>query len=405
MFYPPFRPILAAVISLAFSAPAAAQLNISYVDYELKESKTLEFDYYGSYDFLKKYSDVHGRSTLNNKLVLNRDIEHTSWGNWQKARFEIISYNNSGTKSQIKQVDVKVGGKRYIGTTRYFGFSVFEANQYRVTPGPQTTSDDIFEGDGIYSFALVGGGGGRVLDHANDLRARKVLDELLRRGILTVRLPEEQFNRMVDLLRKREESSKRVLSLQQFLRDAGVVAADAEFDQDAILALTKLIDGSADRLESGLEGRLGFGHELSKENSRQENLNLLGMRVRYSRPLSDRIEWANEINYLRGWAAAGSGNNMKSTFQVTYSTVKIDLSAAYRLDLDVRTYSIRGDDFSYSRYFNELAFITGYEIYNRINLTGTLKFNRTDYKNDFEIGSTKSGWNRELHFLVNYEIY
>jgi hypothetical protein len=390
--------------AILFTTPAAGQLTIPYVDYTIKESTTLEFDYYGTFDYLKKFNDAHGNTTWNNKLVFNRNIERTYWGTWQKAHFEIIRYDTGGNKRQIKQIDIKTGGKRYLGSTRYFGFAVFEASQYRVTPGPKTSSDDIFEGDGLYSFVLAGGGGGRVVDKAASIRARKVQDELIRRGVLTAPLSDSLFSAASDLLRKKQESSVRVLALQQLLSQSGITG-DERLDVETVVALTRIIDGSADRLESGIEGRLGFGHELSKENERQDNLNLMGLRLKYAKPLSARLELVEEMDYLRGWADDGSSNAMKSLFRITYSTVKIEASAIYRLDLDARTYEIRGSDYSYARYFNELIFRAGYEIYNRINLSGVFKLNRTDYDNDFEIGSTASGWNRELHLMVNYEIF
>ena len=69
--------------------PVYAQIDISYIDKQIKESKTFEFDYYGNYDYLKNVADGKGISNLNNKLALNRNIEKIRWGNWQNVNFEI----------------------------------------------------------------------------------------------------------------------------------------------------------------------------------------------------------------------------------------------------------------------------------------------------------------------------
>ena len=86
------------------AAQLNAQIDISYIDKQIKESKTFEFDYYGNYDYLKNVADGHGISNFNNRLLFNRNIENIHSGNWQNVNFEIARYNNKGNKIQKFQL-------------------------------------------------------------------------------------------------------------------------------------------------------------------------------------------------------------------------------------------------------------------------------------------------------------
>ncbi|MBN1292045.1 MAG: hypothetical protein JXB48_09430 [Candidatus Latescibacteria bacterium] len=393
-----------------------SQIDISYIDRQIKESKTFEFDYYGNYDYLKNAADSRGVANLNNKLMLNRNIEKTHWGNWQNVNFEIARYNNKGNKTQVTKFDARLGGKYYLGNSPYFLFGVFEANHYGVKPGPETEKEDIFEGNGIYSFFMTGGGGGRVLDIANDIRVNKVQELLLKRELISQEFPQELYNKIKDRLRQKKESSKRVIELNTLLIESGVLNVE-RFDVSTVVELTRILDESADRLESGIEWRGGLGHELSKENSRQDNLKLVGGRVYYGKAINDRLGFTETMDLLKGWANRGSGINLKSLSKITYSMVKTELSVSYWLTADRREYTvaildnstgtslITKNDYNFSKYFNEISIQYSYEIYNKINLSVLMKINRRDYHNDFEISSQKKGWNRELHALINYEIF
>ncbi len=401
----------------AFSGTASAQIDIHYIDRQIQESKTFEFDYYGNYDYLKNVTDSKGISNWNNKLRFNRNIEKKFSGNWQKVNFEVARYNNKGNRTQVTSFDAKLGGKKYLGDTPYFLFAVFEANHYGVHPGPATEDEDIFEGSGIYSFVLTGGGGGRVVDIANDVRVEKIQDVLMRLGLIEQKLPPEIYAKVKEQLRRKMESSKRVIELNAFLREAGLLAVD-NFDVATVVELTRILDQSADRLESGIEWRAGVGHEISKENSRQDNLKLFGGRMHYGHVFSDRLGFTETMDLVKGWADGGSGINLKSLAAISYSMVKTELSVSYQLNADRRAYDVSvveeaadgtskrvTKEFDFSRYFNELAFQYSYEIYNKVNLSAVMKFNRRDYHNDFEISSQKKGWNREFHLMVNYEIF
>ena len=302
-----------------------------------------------------------------------------------------------------------------MGNSPYFLFGVFEANHYGVKPGPETEDEDIFEGNGVYSFFMTGGGGGRVLDIANDVRVNKVQELLIRHELINQEFPKELYNKIKDKLRQKKESSKRVIELNTLLSEAGVLNMD-KFDVATVMELTRLLDGSADKLESGIEWRVGLGHELSKENSKQDNLKLVGGRVYYGKAINDRLGFTETMDLLKGWADKGSGINLKSLSKITYSMVKTELSVSYWLTADRREYTVTlvdnstetpvvtTGDYDFSKYFNEIAFHYSYEIYNKLNLSAVLKVNRKDYHNDFEISSQQKGWNREIHAMINYEI-
>jgi len=403
-----------AVCSLV--SQSSAQIDISYIDRQIQESKTFEFDYYGNYDYLKNVADHKGISNWNNKLRFNRNIEKKYSGNWQKVDFEIARYNNKGNRTQVTRFDAKAGGKKYLGDTPYFLFGVFEASHHGVHPGPSTEDEDIFEGNGVYSFVITGGGGGRVVDIANDIRIEKVQHLLLSLGLLSEKLPPEMYDRVKDHLRRKMESSKRVIELNVLLREAGLLSSD-NFDVVTVVELTRLLDQSADRLESGIEWRAGFGHELSKENSRQDNLKIFGGRMHYGKVFSDRLGFTETMDLVRGWADGGTGINLKSLARVSYSMVKTELAVSWQLNADKRAYTVSTLDetleiparikkeFDYAKYFNELVFLYSYEIYNKVNLSAITKFNRRDYHNDYEISSQTKGWNREFHLMLNYEIF
>lgn len=410
-FMPHFTLIVLAItvtVLSGFPRIAAAQIDISYVDRQIKESRTLEFDYYSNFDYLRNAGSSGGMSNWNNRLVFNRNVEKTWMGNWQKVKFEVARYNNKGDRTQITQLDARFGGKRYLGNSPYFVYGVLEAKQHRVHPGPKTRDEDIFEGSGIYSFFHAGGGGGRVLDIAHDIRAMKVQDELRRRGLIAEELTGDIFNTARDILRQKKESTALVSQLESMLREMGILTAE-KLDAETVFALSRLIDASADRLEKGLEWRIGVGNELSKQNSRMDRLRLVGGRVRYAKPLSERWGFVEEADYFQGFGADGNSNYLDSTSEMTYSMVKTTIAFTYRLRADTRTYTVtidgEKDDYSYEQYFNELTASYSYEIYNRLHLSVIGKINRTDYDNDFQITSGNKGWNREFHALVNYEIF
>ncbi len=393
-----------------------AQIDISYIDKQIKESKTFEFDYYGNYDYLKNVAAGKGISNFNNKLAFNRNIENIKSGNWQIVNFEIARYNNKGNKTQVTKFDSKAGGKYYLGNLPYFVFGVFEANHYGVKPGPQTKKEDIFEGNGIYSFIISGGGGGRVLDISNDIRVEKVQNLLLKQGLLQQKLPDKIYTKAKELLRQKKESSQRIIEFNNMLIESGIINIE-RFDVPTVLELTKILDESSDKLESGIEWRIGIGHELSKENSKQDNLKLFGGRIYYGKVINDRLGFTETMDLLKGWGNNGSGINVKSLAKITYSMVKTELSVSYWLTADRRKYSVSildtsneipvetKNNYDYARYFNEIAFTYSYEIYNKLNLSALMKLNRSDYHNDFEITSPKKGWNREFHAMMNYEIF
>ncbi|MHB9028041.1 MAG: hypothetical protein ACYC9O_04690 [Candidatus Latescibacterota bacterium] len=399
---------ITAVVIAASSIPAAAQMDISYIDRKISKSKTFEFDYYGTYDYLKSVTDRNGTSNWNNRLMFNRNIENTYSGNWQQFNFEIARNKTGKNKKQITRLDSKAGGKKYIGNSPYFMFGVFEAREYGIHPAPATSQNDIFKGSGIYSFFSTGGGGGKVLDIANSIRTMKTLDVLKSRGYLEQDLPEDLFNRAMELLRQKKESTRLAQELNAILAEAKVLSKET-FDADTIFALGRVLDSSADKLETGLEWRAGLGHELSKENSRQDKLKLIGGRVYYGKAFNDRMGVVESLDFLHGWGTNGTGNNIKSLARLTHSMVKTELSFSWGLTADMRTYNVLADstrrDYQYSSWFNELAAQYTYEIYNRINLSLLMKVNRKDYHNDFAITSQKRGWNREFHAMLRYEIF
>ena len=54
--------IIICSIFMGTARPVCAQLDISYVDRTIKQSKTFLFDYYGNFDYLKNIVDAHGTS-------------------------------------------------------------------------------------------------------------------------------------------------------------------------------------------------------------------------------------------------------------------------------------------------------------------------------------------------------
>lgn len=394
-------------IFIVTARPVLSQLDISYVDRTIRQSKTFLFDYYGNFDYLKSIVDAHGTTNWNNKLVFNRTIEKGYQGNWQIVNFELTRYKNGKNRKQVTRLDSKIGGKRYLGNTPYFVYGVFEAREYGVYPSPETASGDIFKGSGIYSFVTTGGGGGRILDIANRIRAIKTLDALRARGYLTGTVTDELFRQAENMLRQKKESTKRAQELNALLAKAGVLSKDT-FDADTIFALTRILDASSEKLETGLEWRAGLGHELSKENSRQDKLKLIGGRIYYGKALNDRMGVTESMDFLHGWGVRGEGNDLRSFAQLTHSRVKTELSLSWRLDIDMRRYAVASDstsrNYRYSSFFNEFVVGYSYEIYNRLNLTAVMKINRKDYHNDFTVSGQKRGWNREFHAMLKYEI-
>ncbi len=393
---------------LAGAFPAGAQLDISYIDRPISKSKTFEFDYYGNYDYLKNITDTKGSSNWNNKLVFNRTIENVYSGNWQKVNFELARNKSKGGKTQVTRLDSKIGGKKYLGNSGYFIFGVFEGYQSGTYPAPKSVKGDIFRGQGVYSFFTAGGGGGRVFDIANDIRARKALGLLSQRGYMKGEPSEELFGKITELLRQKKESTQRTRELNALLAQADLLAKEA-FDTDTVFALSRLLDGSSDTLEKGLEWRAGLGHEISKENSDQDRLNLIGGRIHYGKPFTDRLGVAETVDFLHGMGENGSGNNVRSIAKIAYSMVKTEVSLTWRLTADMRSYEAKTDsvtrDYDYESWFNEFALQYSYEIYNKVNLSAVMKFNRKDYHNDYDTTSRKHGWNREFHAMVNYEIF
>ncbi len=401
-------PALAFASFLLAAAPVSAQMDISYIDRKISQSKTFEFDYYGTYDYLKSVTDAHGTSNWNNRLVFNRNIENVYSGNWQQVNFDVTRYKSGKNKKQLTRLDSKVGGKKYLGNSPYFLFSVFEAHEYGVHPAPASSKNDIFKGSGIYSFISSGGGGGKVLDRANSIRTLKVVDELRTRGFLAGEPPEALFNRIMELLRQKKESTRLAQELNALLAKEGLLTKET-FDADTIFALGRIIDSSADKLETGLEWRLGVGHELSKENSRQQKLKLIGGRAYYGKAFNDRLGLVESLDFLHGWGSRGTGNNIRSLATLTHSMVKTELAFSWGLTADMRKYTVDADstvrDYKYSYIFNELAAQYSYEIYNRLNLSMVLKVNRRDINNDFAATNPKRGWNREFHAMLKYEIF
>ncbi len=285
---------------------------------------------------------------------------------------------------------------------------MFEGYQSGTYPAPKSVKGDIFRGQGVYSFFTAGGGGGRVFDIANDIRARKALGLLSQRGYMKGEPSEELFGKITELLRQKKESTQRTRELNALLAQADLLAKEA-FDTDTVFALSRLLDGSSDTLEKGLEWRAGLGHEISKENSDQDRLNLIGGRIHYGKPFTDRLGVAETVDFLHGMGENGSGNNVRSIAKIAYSMVKTEVSLTWRLTADMRSYEAKTDsvtrDYDYESWFNEFALQYSYEIYNKVNLSAVMKFNRKDYHNDYDTTSRKHGWNREFHAMVNYEIF
>jgi hypothetical protein len=131
--------------------------------------------------------------------------------------------------------------------------------------------------------------------------------------------------------------------------------------------------------------------------------------VYYGKAFTDRMGLVESLDFLHGWGANGTGNNIKSLARLTHSMVKTELSFSWGLTADMRSYNVLADstrrDYEYSSWFNELAAQYTYEIYNRINLSLLMKVNRKDYDNDFAVTSRKKGWNREVHAMLKYEIF
>ena len=95
---PVFKSIMCGLIILVIHSAGISygqDLNIS-----LDESKTLELDYYGNFNYSKSAGADHSTNNMSNQVILNRTIEKKSSGNWQKVNVKHDNYKSGDYKTR-----------------------------------------------------------------------------------------------------------------------------------------------------------------------------------------------------------------------------------------------------------------------------------------------------------------
>jgi len=368
-------------------------LNIS-----LDESKTLELDYNGNFNYSKNAGADHSTYNMTNQMILNRSIEKKSSGNWQKVNVRHDNYKAGDYKSRNTNWSAEFGGKNYLANSPFYLYSSIQGSQKNITKDSKN--------NGVNSIVLGGTGGGRVVDLANYLRAKKVEKALIDDGILENELPREIFSQIISLLRRKRETLKRVVDLNALLSQSGLMKVD-NFDIDTTFLLAEIIDESTDRLESGFEGRFGYAHELSRQDKADEKSSYLTGMLKYAKPLTHQLEFSERVDYYNSLRGEYDEKNLTSTTLLKYDVTKTQITGSYIFGWERDEFDVSDSKLTTKTHKFEVRY--SYEVYNRVNLSAVFNAYKsvetTTYGSWREDSEHDSGWDRELRVAIGYEIY
>ncbi|MBN1293431.1 MAG: hypothetical protein JXB48_16445 [Candidatus Latescibacteria bacterium] len=388
-------------VSFIFCLFLFTSLNIFGQDLNIKleESRTLELDYYGNFNYDKSSTDIHSTYNISNQIILNRTIEEKHTGNWLKLNGKLSNYKSGDYKNRNATWTTEFGSKRYLGNSPFFLYSSFEGSQYNVTSESKN--------DGVNTMIFGGTGGGRVVDLANYLRAKKVEKALITEGILSGEIPRETFAKVINTLRQKKETLKRVVELNRILSEAGLLDKD-KFDIDTTFLLAEIIDESTDRLESGFEGRFGYAHELSRQDKNDDKVSYLTGMLKYAKPLTHQLEFSEVVDYYHSLKGDIGQKDITSTVFLKYDVTKTQITGSYVYKWERDDYDDLGRKDTTTTHTFEIRY--RYEIYNKINISAVFSADKQNYKSEYdrwglEDYEDKPGWNREIMVSIGYEIY
>ncbi len=395
---PAFKSMMCGLIILAIHSAGVGygqDLNIS-----LDESKTLELDYNGNFNYSKTAGADNSNYNMSNQMILNRTIEKKSSGSWQKFNVKHDNYKSGDFKSRNTNWSAEFGGKNYLANSPFYLFSTIQGSQNNIT------KDSV--DDGVNSIVIGGTGGGRVVDLANYLRAKKVEKALISDGVLENELPREIFSQIISLLRRKKEALKRVVDLNALLSQSGLMKID-KFDIDTNFLLAEVIDESTDRLESGFEGRFGYAQELSRQDKADDKSSYLTGMFKYAKPLTHQLEFSERVDYFNSLKGEYDEKNLTSTTLLKYDVTKTQITGSYIFGWERDEFDETDRKDTTKTHRIEVRY--SYEVYNRVNLSAVFSADKSVYTSKYDswLGSTEeehdSGWDRELRVAIGYEIY
>lgn len=385
----------AAVLSLTLGLCKSVFAQVS-AGATIKESTTLELDYSGYLSMDKAATAEQASTTWNNGLRLNRAVEKWSYGEWQKVNLEINTSKSAGAKSKTTtKWDAELGVKRYLANSPYYLYSSLLGDQ-SVTTGQK-------QGKDVHSVLIGGTGGGRVVDLANYVRAKRVEGALLKEGLLGAEIPRETFTKVIYILRQKKKTMQRVVEVNKVLSNAGLLKVD-KFDVDTAFLLAEIIDESTDRLEAGFEARVGYAQELSQPSEGQENTGWITIMAKFAKPLSDRLESSERLDFFKSLADEKRDTrdiSLTSVAQLKYDLTKTKMTGIYTFHL--QTYKTDKDSDSDHRFDVKYT----YQVLNQISVSVTYtaqsqQIRKYDWRTRRTEAETR--WSHKLIAQVGYEI-
>ena len=371
-----FQSKCAALFPLVFlifpTVAAHAQLKI---DERITESKTLEMDYYGNYSYSKNAGAEDSSHNWDNELNFNRSIEKEHSGNWQKINFDFNLAKRSGDTSSTRDWDTDFGSKKYILNSPFFFYSSLIASQNQV-------SSEQDDDKGVNTRIVGGTGAGRVVDLANFIRARKVQNALIKEGVIDGEFSREIMTEVIAVLRQKKETLRRVVELNRLLTSRNVLNVD-QFDIDTTFLLSEIIEESTDRLESGFEGRFGYGRDLSTQIDDAEKYSYFTGMLKFAKPLSEQVEFSERVDYYESFAGDNqSTSELISLAKITYDLTKTKIIVSYEFRMNTYEYDIqtwfenRTEKNTVKNHMIEARY--NYEVVNKINLSLLFRMNKED---------------------------
>lgn len=366
---------------------------------EIKESTTLELDYNWYLSVEKAAEEEQASSVWNNGLNLNRTIEKWSYGNWQKVDLQVNTSKPAGGKSKtMTEWKAELGGKKYLANSPYYLFSSLLGDQ-SVTTGQE-------QGEGVHSMIIAGTGGGRVVDLANYVRAKRVEGALLKEGLLGDELPRETFTKLIEILRRKKRTMERVIEVSKLLSGVGLLKVE-KFDVDTAFLIAEIIDKSTDRLQAGFEARVGYAQELSQRDEGQENTGLVTAMAKFAKPLSDRLEFTVRTDFFK--SLTGEERDIRDIDlalvpQLKYDLTRTQVTGTYTFH--VQTY--KGDRDSDSDHRFDVKYT--YQVLNRINLSVSYaaqsqQVRESVWRSRQLVQTTETKWSHQLIAQAGYEIF
>ena len=370
---------------------------IDVSDVKLEESRTLELDYNGYFSMDKDAGADMESYVWRNKIDLNKRVEKKQTGNWQRIDLNVNTNKSGIDKTTYTQWDVDLGSKWYLGNSPFFLYTSLLGDQ-AVTSGQS--------GDkGVNSRIIGGTGGGRVVDLANWLRAKKVETALIEDGLLDGEVPRKTFEAIIKILRSKKKIIERVLEVNELLSKEGLLKVD-KFDLDTVYLLSEIIEESTDRLESGFEGRLGYGRDISKQNDDEDKSGYITGMLKYAKPLSDKLELSETVNYFRSVGGDVTLNFLLAVTQLKYDLERTQLVAKYTYSwnkYEWEVYSYGKQTYSTTNKYNQFTIRYIYQIYNKINLSANFKARSQEVPDNK--GGKETKWDQEFVVQFGYEIF